>query len=101
MQQPKKTNRTSFTKPTAIIAVNTTLNKVVALFTFVYMNTDSLVNVTHDVSSLISMHVDNNYGDEFDFDNIGILDGERKHNEYQRIRRSLVFRSISQQSIDV
>ncbi|CAH8625664.1 unnamed protein product, partial [Heterobilharzia americana] len=44
-----------------------------------------------------SVHVHNNYGHEFSFDNVEILDGERKYKEYQRrIPRSLSFRSVSQ-----
>ncbi|CAH8652478.1 unnamed protein product [Heterobilharzia americana] len=52
----------------------------------------------HDISSLISMHMDN-YGHEFNFDNVEVLDRERKHIEYQRISRSLAFRSVSNQQM--
>ncbi|CAH8623099.1 unnamed protein product [Heterobilharzia americana] len=95
LYRPKETNQTSFTKSTTITVVNSLFDKVVGLFTFVYINTNWLLNVTHDISSLISMHLDNNYGHEFNFDNVEIMDGEREQEEYQRIPRSLAFTSVS------
>ncbi|CAH8628546.1 unnamed protein product [Heterobilharzia americana] len=98
MQPPKKTNRISLTKSTTITVVSTTLDKAAALFTFVYMNTNWLLNATtfHYSFHCTWIIMDN----EFDFDNVEVLDGERKHKEYhQRIPRSLAFRSVSQSSI--
>ncbi|CAH8581411.1 unnamed protein product [Heterobilharzia americana] len=60
-----------------------------------HVNTNWLLNVTHDISSLISIHVDNNYSHELNLDNVEMLKGERKHKEYDRIPRSLAFSSAS------